>query len=394
MELEEKCLENQVFNHIKNLLPRIITLNDDLADHPEESGYEYESAKKIVKVLRDSSIEVEFPFAGLPTAFKACINKTSKPRAKIALLAEYDALPGLGHACGHCVSACISLLAGIALSLTRENFDGQIDIIGTPDEELNGGKIIMAEQGVFDDYDMAIMIHLDNKNRIETKLLALDSLKFIFKGKASHASASPWDGKNALNGVQLMFHAIDMLRQHVMPDVRIHGIITNGGQASNIVPEEAAAEFLIRASKREYLNEVTEMVRNCARGAAISTGTEVSISNISSSYDDLTSNVAGYNIIKQVYNELGLEISQDDGFFGSSDIGNVSKKCPAFHPTLALTDKNIALHTREFASLVKGEGAYKAIQDGAKILAAVVLRVLNNEKILMQIRDCHNESRK
>ena len=154
-----------------------------------------------------------------------------------------------------------------------------------------------------------------------------------------------------------MFHAIDMLRQHVMPDVRIHGIITNGGQASNIVPEEAAAEFLIRASKREYLNVVTEMVRNCARGAAISTGTEVSISNISSSYDDLTSNVAGYNIIKQVYNELGLEISQDDGFFGSSDIGNVSKKCPAFHPTLALTDKNIALHTREFASLVKGEGA-------------------------------------
>lgn len=374
-----KKWEEQIFREIDRIAPEIITHSDDLADHPELSGAEYESSKKIVRILRKYGYEVEIPFIDIPTAFKGSLKRQG--RQKVAFLAEYDALPGIGHACGHCVSGSISLLAALGFSAFKEAINGELNIIGTPAEETNGAKVEMAKKGVFDNYDLAIMIHLADRNSIVSQFLAMDALEFTFTGKSSHAAAAPWQGKNALNGVQLMFHAVDMLRQHVLPETRMHGIISKGGEAPNIVPDKAIARFYIRAPKRDYLNQVAEKVKNCAKGAALATQTAVKIKNFESSFDNLISNPAGESLLSNIYQEIGLKV--DDrvrAAVGSSDIGNVSQRCPAFHPTIAITRQGVGLHTREFAAAVKTEKAHQAIIDGAKILTLTALKIFHEEE--------------
>lgn len=374
-----KKWEEQIFREIDRIAPEIITHSDDLADHPELSGAEYESSKKIVRILRKYGYEVEIPFIDIPTAFKGSLKRQG--RQKVAFLAEYDALPGIGHACGHCVSGSISLLAALGFSAFKEAINGELNIIGTPAEETNGAKVEMAKKGVFDNYDLAIMIHLADRNSIVSQFLAMDALEFTFTGKSSHAAAAPWQGKNALNGVQLMFHAVDMLRQHVLPETRMHGIISKGGEAPNIVPDKAIARFYIRAPKRDYLNQVAEKVKNCAKGAALATQTAVKIKNFESSFDNLISNPAGESLLSNIYQEIGLKV--DDrvrAAVGSSDIGNVSQRCPAFHPTIAINRQGVGLHTREFAAAVKTEKAHQAIIDGAKILTLTALKIFHEEE--------------
>jgi amidohydrolase len=179
-----------------------------------------------VDLLKEAGFDVEYPFAGIPTAFRG---RKGKGGPKVALLVEYDALPGIGHACGHNLSGAMSTLAGMALASVSDELDGEIHVIGTPAEETNGAKVAMSEKGVFDDLDLALMLHCGGcLSFVRYESLAVDALEFIFNGKASHASASPWMGRNALNGVQLFFHAVDMLRQHLPPEVRMHGIITSG----------------------------------------------------------------------------------------------------------------------------------------------------------------------
>ena len=190
----------------------------------------------------------------------------------MAILTEYDALPEIGHACGHSLSGSISCLAGLALSSLQDELDTDIHIIGTPNEEEDGAKCRMADDGVFDIYDEAIMVHLYNNNVPVPRLHALNSVMYEFHGKAAHSAAGPWDGVNALNAGQLMFHAIDMLRQHVRPDVRMHGIFRNGGAAPNIVPDEVTAEVYVRSASRSYLNEILKKVDNCAQAGCLATG--------------------------------------------------------------------------------------------------------------------------
>ena len=187
-------------------------LNDDIADHPEVSTKEFETSRKMTELLKQEGFQVTYPFAGLDTAFKACSG--GGRRYKAAILTEYDALPELGHGCGHCLSGCISLLAGLALKDLQDLLDADIHIIGTPDEEYDGGKVKMVRAGVFDGYDMAMMVHLYDSNQLYTKLLALDTYTYYFHGQAAHASSCPWEGRNAFNASQLMFHGVDMLRQH------------------------------------------------------------------------------------------------------------------------------------------------------------------------------------
>ncbi|NLY82096.1 MAG: M20 family metallopeptidase, partial [Clostridiales bacterium] len=259
-------LKEQVNVLIKENLAELIEYSDYLCMHPELSEKEYESSKKAVKLLESHGFQVEYPFAGIDTAFKAIYGKQNH-RNKVAMLAEYDALPGIGHACGHSISGAMSMLAAISLVKYQDDLDVDIHVIGTPAEETRGTKCDMADAGIFDDYEMAIMVHIDNQSVPVINLLALDSYLYTFKGSPAHAAAAPWEGKNAFNGVQLMFHGIDMLRQHVKPDVRMHGIIVNPGDAPNIVPEECAAEVYIRALDRNYLNEVISKVDDCAKGA-------------------------------------------------------------------------------------------------------------------------------
>jgi len=373
-----------LFQKIDLLAPEIIAHSDDLADHPELGRAEFESSKKIADIMRQFGIDVEMPFAGISTAFKGSVK--GKGGRRIAFLLEYDALPEIGHACGHCISGSIGLLAGLGFSAVKEAVAGELYLIGTPAEETDGAKVEMTQKGVFDNYDAAIMIHMYDRNSVEARFLALDALEVTFTGKSAHASGAPWQGKNALNGLQLMFHAIDMLRQHVLPEVKIHGFISQGGTAPNVVPEKAVARFNVRASSRSYLNRVVEMVKECARGAAIATQTKVEIRNYETSFGEMIPNLAGEALLAEIYQEMGLEIIQKEPYsVSSSDIANVSHACPAFHPRLAITDLGVRTHTREFAAAVKSEKAHQALVLGAKILTLFALKVFHDGTVREEI---------
>lgn len=364
----------------------LAALSDHIADHPEISGQEYETSKAIVALLRRHGWQVEYPFAGLDTAFRAVCGGKAR-RHKAALLTEYDALPGIGHACGHCLSGAISILAALALAELQEELDTEIHLVGTPTEETDGAKCLMVDQGVFDHYDMAIMVHLYNSNLPAPAFQGLASYLYRFHGKAAHASAAPWEGVNAFNAAQLMFHAVDMLRQHSKLDAQFHGIIRQGGEAPNIVPEEVTAEFYIRAMDKYYLQELIQKVDDCARGAAIATQTTWDKVATAAIYDNLKPNPTGAAALEEIYGELGLPLNGDPAkIFGSSDIGNVSFACPAFHPCLQVVDPNIAIHTRAFAAAMKTDRARQALRDGAKIIAFQVAKIFGDAAKLQALK--------
>lgn len=381
LELKEKIAQA-----VKENLQDAIALNDDLADHPELSGEEYESSRKIVELLKHKGFDVEYPFAGLPTSFKATYGRNDH-KYKVAIMTEYDALPGIGHACGHCVSGAISVLAGIAASKLQDALDADIDVIGTPVEETDGAKCALIKKGVFDHYDMAMMIHLYDQNLIYCTLNGLASYLYTFHGKAAHASAAPWDGINALNAAQLMFHGTDCLRQHVTPDVRIHGVIRNGGEAPNIVPEEASAEFYVRALDLDYMMDVVRKVDDCAAGGALATQCTWDKVETAATYANMRRNYTGEDTLREIYEELDIDINGDhEKIFGSSDAGNVSFVCPTFHPTLQIVDRGVPIHTREFAQAVKTERAHEAIALGANVIALQIAKIFSDENKIKQMK--------
>lgn len=379
-----KSLLNKTIEEWKDEIGKI---SDDLADHPELSGKEYESSRKWVDFLRENGYQVEYPFDDLDTAFRG-IYGSNHHKYKIVLMAEYDALPEIGHACGHCLSGGISILAGMALRNLQEELDADIHIIGTPIEEVNGAKCKMVEDGIFTEYDMAMMVHLYDENLLAAKLQAIDTYIYHFYGKSAHASAMPWEGINALNAVQLMFHAVDMLRQHVTPDVRIHGVIRDGGMAPNIVPEHASAEFFIRTKNRASLGELVRKVDDCARGAAIATQADWKKESDFYPYDDMNNNASGTAALKEVFEELDLPLNGDvDRIFGSSDAGNVSYVCPTFHPCLQLTEKGICIHTRKFAEAMKTEHAHEILVKGAKLIAYQTVKIFSDPKKIQKMKE-------
>lgn len=373
-------LKERIFAEIEKNRAELTALNDDIADHPEVSGQEYETSKKITELLKRHGYQTEYPFAGLDTAFKAVYGE-DQHKYKVAILTEYDALPEIGHACGHCLSGSISILAGLATRELQDELDTDIHIIGTPVEETEGAKCEMVKAGVFDGYDMAIMVHLYNGNLLTPKLQALASFMYEFHGKAAHASSSPWDGFNAFNAAQLMFHAVDMLRQHSKPDAQFHGIICNGGEAPNIVPEEVSAEFYIRALDKDYLQELIKKTDACAEGASIATGTTWSKYPTAEVYDNMKANATGLDTLREIYEELDLPLNGDtEKIFGSSDAGNVSFVCPAFHPCLQVVDEDVAIHTRGFAECMKSDRAHQGLVSGAKIIALQILKIFSDEE--------------
>lgn len=372
-------LKEKIFSAIEENRTELTALNDDIADHPEISGEEYETSKKIVNLLKSHGYETEYPFAGLDTAFRG-IYGPNNHKHKIAILTEYDALPEIGHACGHCLSGSISILAGLATKELQDELDADIHILGTPIEETDGAKCTMVEKGVFEQYDMAIMVHLYNSNLLAPKLQGLASFMYNFHGKAAHASAAPWEGNNALNAAQLMFHAVDMLRQHSKPDAQFHGIIVNGGEAPNIVPEEVSAEFYVRALDKAYLQELMQKVDNCAEGACIATQTTWDKYPTAAVYDNMKPNPTGVAALREIYDELGIEVNGDhDKIFGSSDIGNVSFACPSFHPCLQVVNADTPIHTRGFAEAMKSERAHEGLVNGARIIALQIAKIFSDE---------------
>ena len=318
--------------------------------------------------------------------FKAAFGKGDYNH-KIAILTEYDALPDIGHACGHNVSCAISLLAGMSLKNLQDRLDAEIHIIGTPEEESDGAKCAMCDQGLFKDYDMAMMVHLYDVNLVYCTLNGLASIMYNFHGKASHAGAAPWDGQNALNAAQLMLHGIDCIRGCSKTDARLNSIIHQGGFAGGSIPEEAKVETWIRYPEYGYLEKLMKRVDNCAEGAALMAECTWDKYETAQVYKSMKRNYAGEAAIEEVFGELGLELNGNpDKLFGSSDIGNVSFECPSFHPTIQLAPIGVPIHTREFLACIKGEQANKCIEDGAKLIALTIGKIFTDEEKIKQMK--------
>ena len=358
-----------------------IRVSDQLGRNPELSGKEFESSRIFAEILKENGFSVEYPYLGLPTAFMAR-KVSSRKGGKVALLAEYDALPEIGHACGHNAHGTMSVFAGLALGEIVEETGGEVWVVGTPAEEEDGAKSAMSDQGVFDGVDLALMFHAFGRDSFtDYRSLALDGYDFTFRGKPSHAAASPWEGRSALHGVQLFLMAQDMLRLHLRPEARLHSIITAGGAATNIIPEIASCRVEFRAPKRPYLDTVAEAVFNCARGAAIATGTEVSWKKFMLSFDDMLPSPTAESLMKDILSELGVSCTSGQGPTGSTDVGNVSYRCPAIQPELAITKLPLSLHTREFAEATMSPEGHDAILLGSRALARMGLRVLTDGEV-------------
>lgn len=365
----------------------ITELSDDLYAHPELGHQEFYAQKRLTEQLAKAGYQIEAPYGGLPTSFCATLS-TGRPGPTVALLAEYDALPDIGHGCGHNVIGSASVGAALALADCRDQLQGTILVIGTPAEETDGGKVTLTQNGVFDNVDLALMVHPADIHTLGRTTLALDALEFTFTGKPAHAAGVPHEGINALDACIQTFNGINALRQHVTSDVRIHGIISEGGVAPNIVPEKAVARFYVRARQRGYLNTVVEKVKACARAGAMAAGAKVEMRNFELSNDNLKLNHRFTDVYAQQLTYLGItDVDPVDEGSGSSDLGNVSHRIPAIHPYIAITDGPTPGHTREFASATISSTGHAGLLIGAKALALTVVEVLTSPETVQQIKE-------
>ncbi len=364
--------------------------------HPELGLKEYVSSEYLVEFMRKKGFAVEKPYAGFETAFRAEYG-TKGP--KFAFLAEYDALPGYGkekrngHACGHNWIAATALGAAVVLAELCEKIGCRVALIGTPAEETYGAKVEMVQRGVFDDVDVAFQAHLSHVTTTNPVALAMDARIFEYRGKASHSAGAPWNGINALDSVQLLYAGINALRQHVTPDVRIHGIITEGGQAANIVPDKASCLFYIRSASRSYLNTVLPKVANIAKGAALMTGAKLKVSNPELPMDDLINLPVLQELANAHYEANGIKSASLDmaESAGSTDVGNVSHACPTMYVEVALDGEMFLAHEESALKLVDSPEAYKKMHQTICAMAgAAVELVLYPESIetaKVQLRD-------
>lgn len=378
-------IEKKLLNDIEKFEDEAIELSYYLAENPELPGEEYESSKKIVEILNNYNIESSVDYYDLETAFFGKVIEKPESKVNIGIITEYDALPGVGHACGHSASAAISVLSALVLKANEDSINANVDIIGTPDEENEGLKIPMADKGAFDKYDFVIMVHLGTINSPNSKFLAFETYMIEFTGKPSHTAASPWDGRSAMDGLMLSIHGFDMLRKSTKPGTIIEGFIENAGVATNIIPEKAIGKYTFRAPKINYVREeLMPWVKDVLEGCAKATQTSFDMKLFGYPFEDMKYNEYGSNLMKEVMDDLGMEYVEKEAG-GSSDIGNVSYKCPAFHPTVAITSEDIALHTKEFADVVKSEKSEQAVINGAKIILGFVGRILDNPSHLKEI---------
>lgn len=389
-------LEKKLINEIENVKKTAFDLNYNLAAEPELSGQEFKSSKKIVDLLNENGIEAELNFCDLETAFIGHVIKNENATKNIAILTEYDALPNVGHGCGHSASAAISVTTALVLKKLEnelKDLDVNIDIIGTPDEEDKGLKIPMADQGAFDKYDIAIMAHLDTKNVPNWRLLAFETYSIGFKGTPAHTAASPWEGRSALDALMLFIHALDLIRKCTRPGAIIEGFIKEGGLATNIIPEYSEGKYTFRAKNYGYLkNDLLPWIMKALKGSAESMEVEYEYERYGYPFMDMNFNNTGTNCIEEVMNDYGLEFERMEAATGSSDIGNVSYRCPAFHPSIAITDKPLSLHTQEFADLVGSKKSEQCIVNGATVILAFLSRCLTDDELLKNIKEEFNKS--
>ncbi|SDZ67949.1 amidohydrolase [Evansella caseinilytica] len=382
-------MKDTILHTIDSLQNDFYRLSQYIGNNPELGNEEYKASAALTKELRKHQFQVITGIVGQPTAFEAVFD-SGKPGPHIGYMSEYDALPEVGHGCGHNLIGTMGIAAGIALSKVIGESGGKVYVYGTPAEETRGAKVTMAEKGIFDHLDVAIMAHPSSDYVKSGSSLAMDAIQFEFRGQPAHAAAAPEKGINALDAVIQTFNSINALRQHVTSDIRIHGIIPEGGKAANVVPDYAVAQFYVRANKRRELNAVVEKVKNCAKGAAMATGAELAISNYEYSYDDMLTNDALSACFTKNLIELGVnleDIHEHGSGSGSLDMGNVSQRVPAIHPYIKISEAPIIAHTHEFCQAALSKRGFEGMIIGAKTMALTGLDVLSDNTLVTKIKE-------
>lgn len=380
-------MKESISREIEKIKHKLWEINDYIYHNPELGDKEYKACEVLTDFLQKNGFQIETNIVNRPTAFRA-VYKSTLPGPTIAFLCEYDALPEIGHGCGHNMIGTMGAGAGVALSRIIDNIGGQVVVLGTPAEETDGAKVYMAKAGVFDGIDAVLIVHPSSVSFESGTSQAMDAVQFLFRGKAAHAAAEPEKGINALDAVIHTFNGINALRQHVKSDVRIHGIIKEGGLAANIVPERAVAQFYVRAMDRNYLNEVVEKVKNIAKGAALMTGAELEISNFEASYDNMITNG---HLSKAFTKNLRLsgvkDIKTDENGYGSIDMGNVSQVVPSVHPYIGLGNPELIVHTRDMADLTITEYGHEILLKGAAAMAYTGYDLIVDKELLGQVKE-------
>lgn len=377
-------ITNETLNQmVERLEPEVFPLSLWLTRHPEVGGEEKESSAQIIRFLEKRGYRVETDYCGLSYAFRA-FKPSDKPR--IAVMCEYDALPKIGHACGHSLSCGISVLSALAVEACFPDLPFAVDLIGTPGEETIGGKVLLSKRGGFDGYQYAIMGHIGSENVPQWRILACNDLYITIKGKGTHASATPWEGHSALNAAQLFMHGIDLQRVHYKPFMQMHGIIEEGGVTPGVIPDRVVLNYYPRAASLKDLEELRSKALRLLKGVTYGTQTEYTVEQRYDTFAELHYGETAVRALMEIFADLHMEAREAVYPSGSSDAGNVDLVVPTFHLGIKGTDTFVDIHTAEFEKLMYGDRARQTLKDGAKVIANFLWQTASRPKLMEQIQ--------
>lgn len=360
--------------HFEEVVADLHEISQWMYDNPELSYKEHESSARLAGFLAEHGFEVEHPAYGIPTAFVARAGSTGP---EVVICAEYDALPGVGHACGHNIIAAAALGAGVALQPLADPLGFRVTVLGTPAEEKYGGKVDLINAGAFEGVAASMMIHPAPRDVVDPAVISIAELDVHYHGKTAHASAYPQLGINALDAFVQAYVNISTLRQHLYPTDKVHGIVIDGGQAPNIIPDYTRSSWYVRAQTRDDLEKLLSKVRACFEAAGVATGCRVEIEQVGHLYDQLLSNPTMTELFAANSLALGRPLGRGAdlpaGQSGSTDMGNVSRVVPSIHPMLNIHSDPAVNHQAEFAAHTVTADGKRAVGDGALAMAWTVV---------------------
>ena len=390
-----ETLKTDVCRAVDAHAAQLVAVAREIHAHPELAFEEHRAAALLVATLRDAGLAVDAGCYGVATAFES---RGGDAGPVVALLAEYDALPGIGHACGHNLIATAAVGAGIALAALGARVPGRVRVLGTPAEESGCGKEVLARAGAFEDVDAALMIHPAGVDLVTMPTLALAEVDVRYRGVASHASGMPERGVNALDALVTAYQSIAQLREHIRPTERVHGIFTEAGDAPNIVPERAAGRFYVRARDAAELVALKRRVEGCFRAGAEATGARVEIEWREPDYLELRTSwplAEAYRANAESLGRIFFPLDKlPSSAMGTTDMGNVSHRVPAIHPMIAAAPIHCSIHNAEFAEHAGSPLGEKAALDGAKALAMTALDFLTDAELRRAVREGFEASRR
>ncbi|WP_053017615.1 M20 family metallopeptidase [Staphylococcus haemolyticus] len=381
-----------ILDYIENNKYDYVEISHRIHERPELGNEEIFASRTLIDKLKENDFDIETDIAGHATGFIATYD-SGQEGPVIGYLAEYDALPGLGHACGHNIIGTASVLAGSALKQVIDRIGGKVVVLGCPAEEggENGSaKASYVKAGIIDDIDIALMIHPGNATYPTIDTLAVDVLDIKFYGKSAHASENADEALNALDAMISYFNGVAQLRQHIKKSQRVHGVILDGGKAANIIPDFTHARFYTRATTRKELDILTEKVNQIARGAAIQTGCDYEFGPIQNGVNEFIKTPKLDELFEKYALEVGEDVSHDDFGFGSTDTGNVSHIVPTIHPHVKIGSINLVGHTHRFREAAASVHGDQALIHGAKIIALMGLELIENKGMFDEIVQQHS----